>query len=128
MKRILYSALIIAILVASAAFVRAQASGELSFGGIRWYTQPCTCSGPILLVSVYDFKLKQNINISYIPGASFVYMMYNLWTSTYLLGTYRPGVAACYMVVGNSCVPSASIGFPEWGMIGNVPGAGTSGN
>lgn len=98
----------------------------LSFGGLHLVTIPCTCTPPAQLVMIYDYKLKIPINLVYWPGYTWLYSYYNIFYSTYMLGSYTPATAACWFYAGTTCVDSSAIGLPTIGIMDFMPGVGTS--
>jgi hypothetical protein len=100
---------------------------EQYYGGRRLATIQCTCS-PASLILLYDYRLKTIINLVYVPGVSRLFMNYNIYTSSYMLGSYNPtiGVGICQFYAGTACVDSSTIGLPAWGTMDMLPGAGTS--
>lgn len=106
---------------------KAIGGGIGSFGGLHLVTIPCTCTPPAMLIMVYDYKFKIPINLVYWPGYSWLYSNYNIFFSTYMLGSYTPATAACWFYVGVTCVDSSVIGLPTVGILDFMPGTGTSG-
>lgn len=98
-----------------------------SFGGLRLFTTPCTCSLPATLVMIYDYKLKAPINLVFYPGISRLYSNFNIFYSTYMLGSYTPSTGLCWFYAGTTCVESSAVGLPTIGTIDMLPGVGTSG-
>lgn len=101
----------------------AQAVG-LPYGGLRLFTLTCTCSAN-LLEYILDFtdvppKPPTVIFLVYQPGVSVLHREFNPY-GLYLLGDYLPGAGACLIYVGTACSQVPSIG-----MMGTVPGSGTS--
>lgn len=98
---------------------------ELPYGGIRTLTVPCTChSSPSkALVTVFDFVQMRYLKLAYMPGASLLYMYFDIWSSYYLLGSYNPYVRGTCLVTatGGDCEP-----LPDDGLMGGLPGTGTS--
>lgn len=97
----------------------AQLTGEVSYGGNQLFWIPCTCSENTLHF-IFDYKTLQPLALVYQPGASMIYLLYNIF-GTYLLGTYQPGAGECLMYAGYTC-----FSLPSDGMMGNRPGTGTS--
>jgi len=97
------------------------------YGGVRLATIQCTCS-PASLIVLYDYRLMSSINLIFVPNASRLFSNFNIYTSTYMLGSYNPtiGVGVCQFYAGTACVDSSVIGFPAWGTMDMLPGAGTS--
>lgn len=99
----------------------AQAMGsELPWGGMRFVTVVCTCSSEDWLI-VQDYLSENVLNLLYRPGQSILYSNYNVFTSTYLLGTYMPGGDQCRIYVYEDCVD-----INMDGILGSQPGNGTS--
>jgi|GEM_PF-2046993 len=98
---------------------RAQTAGEISYGGMRVFTEVCTCSGN-LLEFILDYKTNSLLTLVYQPGGSRLFQNNNPY-GAYLLGSYMPGAGVCSLYVGTSCIQQQSTG-----MMGNIPGTGTS--
>lgn len=105
-----------------APFFKVRAEITPSFGGLSSYSVPCTCSGnvavwfsPLFLGSIPAAGF-----IVYSPSSTFQYSNYNAGVPrVWHLGSYLPGVQACYIYVpvswGVSCVP-----FPTLGLMSQV--------
>src|SRR3989344_5373851 len=105
------------------ALVRAQVGGgggETSYGGQRFVTIVCSCASDDWLI-FQDYKTNRILNLLYRRGLSMLYEYYNVFSSTYLLGTYREDHPQCQMNAGESCV-----NISMDGTLGNQPGTGTS--
>ncbi len=101
----------------------AQTTGsETPYGGQRVYTLTCDCSGNSLLY-IFDYRTNSILTLLYQEGASILYNYYNVYTSTYLLGTYSSSGNSCKIYVGEDCVDISSEG-----QLGSQPGTGTSQN
>lgn len=97
-----------------------SASSETPYGGMRVYTLTCDCSGNSLLY-IMDYRTNTILTLLYQAGASILYSYYNVYTSTYLLGTYTSTGNSCKIYVGEDCVDISSEG-----QLGSQPGTGTS--
>ncbi|MDO8467119.1 MAG: hypothetical protein Q7S83_03190 [bacterium] len=98
------------------------ASSETPYGGQRVYTLTCDCSGNALLY-IMDYRTNTILTLLYQEGASILYSYYNVYTSTYLLGTYSSTGNSCKIYVGEDCVD-----ISNEGQLGSQPGTGTSQN
>lgn len=96
----------------------ASAQG-LPFGGLVSYTVPCTCPSSIgnlwiWFTPMWFGKVPATGSLVYVPYSSRLYAWYQIGVpGTYHLGSYVPGVQACWMLVpppGTGCVPLASSG------------------
>lgn len=102
--------------------------GTLPFGGLVSYTLPCTCPGSIgnLWIWFVPFFLGSHIPVTgplvYAPYVSQLYAWYMIGVpTTWHLGSYLPGVQACWMLVpppGTGCIP--------WPAAGVITQVGTS--
>lgn len=107
-------------------------AAEIPYGGLHVFTVDCDCSANLLLF-FFDYATKMPLDLVYEPGISILYSYYNPY-GTYLLGRYIPsfGLASLYnptSLIGQCWVPSGS-GCAEVfsnGMLGFLPGSGTSG-
>lgn len=92
-----------------------QAQFELPFGGIASFPLPCTCSftlavwftplylgGPVVITGPLVYS-----PYSTIPYAYYMIGVPGIWH----LGSYIPGVQACWMFIGLGCVPFPTIGL-----------------
>ena len=100
--------------------VQAQGIGETPYGGQRFVTIVCTCGADDWLI-VQDYRTNRILNLLYTPGLSMLYENYNVFFSTYLLGTYREDYPQCRIEAGEDCVD-----VNMDGTLGNLPGTGTS--
>ena len=93
----------------------AKAQLELAFAGVASFSIPCTCSGtlaiwfaplylggPILITGPVTYS-----PYSTLPFADFMIGVPTAWH----LGSFLPGVQACWIYVGVSCVPFPTIGL-----------------
>ena len=94
--------------------------GETPYGGLRFFTLPCTCTDNFL-VYIFDFATNSILKLIYEPGESVLYSYYDVWTSMFLLGSYVPDTGVCKVRVAYYCVKMDSDG-----QMGNQPGTGTS--
>lgn len=89
------------------------------FGGLSTFSVPCTCSGNIAVWFTPLFLGGPAVVtgfITYSPYATFQYSNYMAGVpSVWHLGSYLPGVQACYVYVGVACVP-----FPTLGLMSQV--------
>jgi|SRR3989344_2662923 len=92
--------------------VRAQV--ELPFGGLANFPIPCTCS---LTVAVWFTPLylggpaAVTGPLVYSPYLTIPYAYYLVGVpGVWHLGSYIPGVQACWMYVGVACVPFPTLG------------------
>jgi hypothetical protein len=120
-KNFFVSVLIVSVVLffTQSAVVSAQARANTPFGGLRLFSLTCTCSANVLLF-IMDYSSKSLKRLIYQPGASRLYMNFNIMGATYLLGTYTRG-GQCEMYAGTSCTDINSDG-----MIDSNPGVGTS--
>ena len=95
---------------------------ETPYGGQRVYTLTCDCSGNALLY-ILDYRTNSVLTLLYQEGASVLYQYYNVYSSTYLLGTYSSTGNTCQIYVGEDCVV-----ISNEGQLGSQPGTGTSQN
>jgi len=76
-------------------------SGTQNFGGSVTKVTRCTC-GPSSMLDINDVR-GQQISVIYTPGASQLYMDYNVnGTGQNVLGTYTSG-GQCMVYSGTSC-------------------------
>ncbi|MDP3763915.1 MAG: hypothetical protein Q8Q92_04760 [bacterium] len=92
----------------------AQAQG-LSFGGLASFPIPCTCSFT-MAVWFTPLYLGGPIAITgplvYSPYSTILYAYYMIGVpGVWHLGSYIPGVQACWMYAGVACVPFPTIGL-----------------
>lgn len=80
----------------------------IPFGGLVTSMTYCTCSGNFLVA----LSLPRPGLYTYSPYSSFLFMNYLVAPGSWLLGTYIPGVQACWFYVGAGCAP-----FPNLGVI-----------
>lgn len=93
----------------------------LPFGGLVSVATPCTCPGFIGNLWIYftpfwfgKSSIPASGSVVYVPYVSQLYSWYEIGVpTTWHLGSYVPGVQACFMVVpppGTGCVPLVSAG------------------
>ena len=92
----------------------------LPFGGLVSYSTACTCSVPNLLIWFTPLYLGGPLvttgPMAYSPFSSRLYANFRIGVPlTWHLGSYIPGVQACWMIVGTGCAP-----FPVYGLINKV--------
>lgn len=102
-----------------------EAQVGITFGGLRTFTLPCTCSGNALLY-IYDFKTKIPLILLYQPGLSKLFQWYNIF-GTYMLGTYTAPISQCFITTSTGCAFVPSFGMLGGPLTGSGPGTGTSG-
>ena len=87
----------------------------MPFGGLSTFSVPCTCSGNLAVWFTPLFLGGPAIVsgfITYSPYSTFEYSNYMAGIpSVWHLGSYLPGVQACYVYVGVACVPFPTIGL-----------------
>ena len=103
-----------------AALFAAPLPGTLPFGGLVSYSVPCTCPGSIGNIWIFLAPLylggpvPVTGSVVYVPYASQLYSWFNIGVpTTWHLGSYIPGVQACWMVVpppATGCFPLLSAG------------------
>lgn len=98
---------------------------SLPFGGLVSYSLPCTCPSSTGNLWIYFTPLFLGSNIPatgslvYVPTSSKLYAWYSIGTPTaWHLGSYTPGVQACYMVAPPPA--TGCIIFPSAGVINSV--------
>ena len=92
----------------------------LPFGGLVSYTVPCTCPGFIGNLWIWFTPLYLGApvpatgSLVYVPYASRLFAWFNIGVPvTWHLGSYLPGVQACWMLVpppGVGCFPLPAAG------------------
>lgn len=91
----------------------------LPFGGLVSYTVACTCPGSIgnlwiLFTPMWFGQIPVTGSLVYVPYTSRLYSWYKIGVSgTYHLGSYEPGVQACWMTLPTippTCAPLVSAG------------------
>ena len=102
---------------------KADATGGISYGGLKTLTLPCTCSGNAVIY-LLDFKTKLPLVLLYQPGVSWLYQWYNIF-GTYMLGTYTVPVSQCWIQTGTTCTLIPTIIMLGGKIIGG-PGTGTT--
>ncbi len=107
-------------------FTKGAAIIEMPYGGRRLITTLCNCkhgSPSQFAVTIFDYVQNRPIILSYMAVGSRLYSYFNIWTATYLLGSYNPAVRGTCMVSvsGGDCEP-----LPDDGLMGVLPGTGTS--
>ncbi len=111
-KKILLSMILTGLIVFP---VSSFAQAELPFGGFSTFTTPCTCSGtfyvwfaplylggPVVITGPVVYS-----PFSTIPYANFFTGVPAVWH----LGSYIPGVQACWMASPVGCFPLPSLGI-----------------
>ena len=97
--------------------------GTLPFGGLVSYSIPCTCSLGSLWIWFTPLWLGAPVPVTgslvYVPFSSILYAWWMIGIpSTWHLGSYIPGVQACYMLVPT--VPPSCVPWPAAGVITQV--------
>lgn len=91
----------------------------LPFGGLVNYTVPCTCPGSIGNLWIYFTpfwfsSVPATGAVVYVPYTSQLYAWYHIGVpGTYHLGSYTPGVQACWMLLpppATGCFPLPAVG------------------
>jgi len=82
-----------------------SATGIQNFGGRITSTYTCTCSANTL-VYIQDVR-GQSLQLMYQPGASILYMNYNISAGVNVLGDYTSG-GQCLVYAGESCTTEGS--------------------
>ena len=92
----------------------------LPFGGLVSYTIPCTCPSSIGNLWIWFTPLYLGApvpatgSLVYVPYSSRLFAWFNIGIpATWHLGSYHPGVQACWMIIpppGVGCFPLPSAG------------------
>lgn len=95
---------------------KAQTGSLLPFGGMVSYTMACTCSTSILWIWFTPLYLGGPVVITgplaYSPFSTLLYGNFNIGVpSKWHLGSYTPGVQACWMYAVAGCFPLPTIGL-----------------
>lgn len=98
-------------------FPKAEASIGVPFGGRLMYTFPCTCSGAWSVGLIPTGPTYAPILSVYAGSQAYAY--YSAPFALHFLGTYIPGVQACWMYAVLACFP-----FPSYGIM--TPFLGTA--
>jgi hypothetical protein len=119
MKQSLYKIVLAVSILCSFAFgyivINTEAQAFLGFGGriIEWV--PCTCSGNIAILYIPTVPTNLVVPIlTYNPYSSFLFSYYDLFVPGVAnVGSYAPGVQACWMydVVGCFPIPTQGLIF-----------------
>lgn len=91
----------------------------LPFGGLVSFSTACTCSAGLWIwfTPLYlGGPLVTTGAMAYSPITTRLYANFRIGVSgAWHLGSYIPGVQACWMIVGTGCAP-----FPVYGLINKV--------
>lgn len=94
-----------------------RAQTLLPFAGITTTIYPCTCSGTLWIWYTPLWLggpayIPSGGPMVYSPFSTILYAYYNIEVpGTYVLGSYTPGVQACWMYVVTGCVIFPSTGL-----------------
>jgi hypothetical protein len=119
MKKLVFSLFAAGTLLFPALALPALVSAQtLPFGGLVVNTTVCTCPATAgnLLITFAPFwfgasDVPSGGSLVYIPWLSKLYAWFEIGVpGTYHLGSYVPGIQACWMYSGNSCFPLPSMG------------------
>lgn len=85
---------------------------QAPFGGLETFEFPCTCSAFTMhfFSPLYLGTLVPTVGWLAAPFTPLTFLFYYLAPSFWALGTYTPGVQACYMYVGLGCAPVPGLG------------------
>ncbi|KKU50255.1 MAG: hypothetical protein A3F53_01695 [Candidatus Zambryskibacteria bacterium RIFCSPHIGHO2_12_FULL_48_10] len=112
MKTALLSVLLSFAMLFPVSYAKAQI---MPFGGLSTFFVPCTCSGNLAIWFAPFFLGGPAIAtgfITYSPYATFQYSDYMAgMPDVWYLGSYIPGVQACYIYVGVTCTLFPTIGL-----------------
>lgn len=93
----------------------ARAQIELPFGGIANFPIPCTCSATVAVwfTPLYlGGPIVATGPLVYSPYATIPYAYYMIGVpGIWHLGSYIPGIQACWQYVGLACVPFPTLGL-----------------
>jgi hypothetical protein len=118
MKRVII-ALFIAVFLCTPSRSEAQnvalVNTDLPFAGIVSYTLPCTCSGNLWIwfTPLYlGGPVVATGPMVYSPYSTILYAYYHIGVpALWHLGSYTPGVQACFQTTPAGCVPLPAIGL-----------------
>lgn len=107
---------LIFLIVSSFVFFVPQAEAQLAqpFGGLVTFTVPCACTGTlnVWFTPLYIAGTPITGQITYSPFTTILYAYFNIGVpGTWHLGSYIPGVQACWVPVGLGCAPVPSLGL-----------------
>lgn len=114
MKKALSSCIAITLFLTMSSPVSAQVTPELPFGGLVSLSTPCTCSGTLYVwfTPLYISGIPITGPLVYSPYSTILYAKFSIGVpSKWHIGTYLPGVQACWQYAAVGCVPIPSIGL-----------------
>ena len=104
--------LFVSLLFFSAAVFPSATHAQTPFGGLDVFTMPCTCG------FAYNYHVFAPLYLSSVPitGAfaalvtPTIYSYHVLHPGAWALGSFTPGVQACWMWAGHFCYPLPTLG------------------
>jgi hypothetical protein len=110
MKRLLLASVIFFSIIAAPS----RSSAQVLFGGLDVFEFPCTCS-PFMYTTFTPLFLGPLpiVGTLAVPDTPTLFPFYELFPSAWALGTYTPGVQACWMYAVAGCFPLPVIGVMD---------------
>ena len=125
MKKIITTLFVFAFFIG---FANVATSGPIpplkGFGSVARAANPCTCSDAeyIYMAPLFLSSKPTAGTVAFVPGGTYQFLDYIGGTvgTTLYLGALLPGMQACWMVAGYTCVPYPNLGPMTY--IGTGPG------
>ncbi|MEK7515603.1 MAG: hypothetical protein AAB555_01545 [Patescibacteria group bacterium] len=96
----------------SVTIIPSSAYAQVPFGGLEVSIFPCTCSAQFLhyFAPLWLGPVPATGALTYPMGATTAFLFGILKPGSWALGTYTPGVQACWVWAGKFCFPIPSLG------------------
>lgn len=95
-------------------FAPSVSNAQVPFGGLDVFEFPCTCS-PFMYTVFTPFYVGPVPMVATlaVPDTPTMFAFYELFPSAWALGTYTPGVEACWMYAVAGCFPLPVLGVMD---------------